>query len=151
MAGLATWAAIVKAVAAVAVRAWDSLCEWWTARDAKGKRAAYETAVAEWKAAIRNGDRQRILETKREVDRLRRAGWHRFAIIVAAMLLVEAGCYYRTGMDKFPVGDHILFVHPGDVVPPYPDDGEDYWLLMTPRGLEWMLPEDSPFLGEPSI
>lgn len=89
----------------------------------------------------------RMMEAKRKIDAMRKAGWHRFTAIALALSILVGGCIHWK-MDTAPVGEHIRLLVPGDVVPPFPEDGQDYWLLVSPRGLEWMLPEDSPFLGE---
>lgn len=116
----------------------------------RNKRMTYESTKALWSEAVRKGDIVRAAELKKSIDNMRLAGWHEieFVLLVSLALLV-CGCRTAPAPEKsvlIPTGEHVLLPHHGDVVPPLPE-GEARWFLLTPTGLAFLLPSDSPILN----
>lgn len=143
-----SWA--MAACAAIALVAWLIVN---SRRDAeqreqarRRRRATYESRRTDWLVAIGKGQTMDAIEIKRQLDAMRKAGWHLVAMVVWSTL---TGC--RTppppAPAPIPLGTHILQPLPGDPVPALPD-GEAVWWLCTPTGLRLLLPEDSPILQE---
>lgn len=107
------------------------------------RREAYEQAKRDWTEAVRNGNTVLAIALKERLDSMRRKGWH---LVLAAVLILAAGCR-TTVVHTIPVGEHILQLQPGDVLPALPA-GETRWWALTPSGLEMLLPQDAPVLQE---
>jgi hypothetical protein len=121
----------------------------WKKQDAAKERldaaqAAVEAALATYNSAVRHGTPADARAASRKLEAAQktlRAARQAFMALCVAMLF--AGCAKERVVEKETIlrlDEHVRLVQPGDTVPDFPD-GETRWWLLTPTGLEEMLPK----------
>jgi hypothetical protein len=109
--------------------------------EAAAKRATYRAAVEAHVAMCQQGaDPQLIAAKARDIDEMRRRGWHLLAV---ALCVALCGCGSPRAVE-IPVGSYAAVVEAGDTVPPLPAGESRWWLMSAPTGIRLMMPHDSP-------
>ena len=107
----------------------------------EARMADLKDAQKAYSDAIRNGTPSEAAAAKRSVDAASRRVQEAARMICLAVLAALCGCLAPREVETVVrLDDHVRIVHPGDTVPDYPA-GEARWWLLTPKGLEELLPE----------
>lgn len=124
----------------------------WRAADARAEEdhkhaAQYKAALAAWKAAARSGSAAAVYSAKKKLDEMKKLGWDKLALVV--LLLTLCSCVSKSAPkpDTVVLTEHVVRLAPGDPVPELPD-GEPFWWVCTPTGLESLLPAGALVLEE---
>lgn len=140
-------------VAAIAVTVGGyALFRRWRAADARAEEdrkhaAQYKAALAAWKAAVRSGSAAAVYVAKKKLDEMKKRGWDKLALLMVLLTMCSCASTPEPKPETVVLTEHVVRLAPGDQVPELPE-GEFFWWVCTPTGLESLLPAGSLVLEE---